>query len=113
MVTGIAQRVQTRRGHKGRDDLLLEVEPYDGSGNPLPTIPVLLSSHRGGRVNDGEEVEVTGTWASGTVQGKTLFNLSTGSEITSGPRWEYIALAGLAALLLVLLITIYAMTGGL
>jgi hypothetical protein len=111
-ITGIARSVQKRRGPNGREELVLQVEPDDGPGDGLRAVQVQLSPYRGGHVDDGEEVEVTGTWAAGTLRARTIFNFETGAELTSGPRWEYIALVSLALLLLALLIVIYGMIQG-
>lgn len=109
-LTGVVRRVERRRERNGHDVLVFELDRDDGVGNRLPPVTVQLSPYHGGQVNDGEEVEVVGTWVDGTLRAKTLFNLETGSEIITGRRWEYIVLAGLASLLLVLLLAIYWMT---
>jgi hypothetical protein len=112
-VTGIARSVQKRRGANGSEELVFQVEPDDGPGHRPRSVQVQLSPYRGGRVGEGEEVEVTGSWAAGTLRARTIFNFETGAELTSGPRWEYIALVSLALLLLALLIVIYGMIQGL
>ncbi len=111
-VTGIARGVQRRRGSNNHEDLVFQVEQYDGRGDPLPAVRVQLSGYRGGQVTEGDEVEITGTWANGTLRAKTVFDVSTGAEITAGPRWEYVALIGLGILFLILLLVIFAMTLG-
>ncbi|MDQ4132652.1 MAG: FHA domain-containing protein [Actinomycetota bacterium] len=111
-ITGIVRSVQKRRGADGHNELLFQLDRFDDAGRPLPAVPVSLSRYRGGPVNDGDEVEITGAWVDGTFRAKAVFSVSTGAEITAGLRWEYVALVGLGTLLLVLLVVIFAMTLG-
>jgi len=111
--TGVVRAVQKRRGPNNRDDLVFHVDRFDRAGNRLPAVPVHLEDYRGGDVREGEEVEIEGTWVGDTLRAKTVVSFNTGSEITSGPRWEYRALAGLTILLLLLLLIIAWMALGL
>jgi pSer/pThr/pTyr-binding forkhead associated (FHA) protein len=91
-VRGIARAVATRRGENDRSLLAFRVDRYDDSGNRLPAVSVELRDHRQGAVNEGEEVEVTGTYKRGTLVAKRIVNLSTNAEIRGAGRGQNIAL---------------------
>ena len=81
-VRGIARGVQTRReSDTERDILAFRVDRYDSSGNRLPAVAVELRDHRHGYVNEGEEVEVSGTFKRGTLIADRIVNLSTNAEV--------------------------------
>jgi FHA domain len=91
-VRGIARAVATRRGENDRSLLAFRVDRYDDSGNRLPSVAVELRGHRQGAVNEGEEVEVTGTYKRGTLVAQRIVNLSTNAEIRGAGPGQSIAL---------------------
>lgn len=80
IVTGTARSVQVRTVDQVRS-LSFRVERYDGSGNRLPPVAVELTDYRIGHLTDGEDVEVIGTWAHGTLHAAHIVNLTTRAEI--------------------------------
>jgi hypothetical protein len=61
--------------------LLFRVERYDPSGNRLDPVGVEFHNYRSGGLNDGEEVEVIGSWKRGTLRAQKVTNLTTHAEV--------------------------------
>lgn len=82
-VRGIARAVDLRHEQNRKNDLLtFRVDRYDASGNRLPPVPVELRGLAiSGKVSDGEEVLVSGTWRRGTLRASRIVNVSTGADI--------------------------------
>jgi pSer/pThr/pTyr-binding forkhead associated (FHA) protein len=92
-VRGIARGVQTRReSDTERDILAFRVDRYDSSGNRLQAVAVELRDHRHGHINEGEEVEVRGTFRRGTLIADNIVNLSTNAEVRGSGMGRTVAL---------------------
>lgn len=92
-VRGIARGVQTRReSDTERDILAFRVDRYDSTGNRLRAVAVELRDHRHGHINEGEEVEVRGTFKRGTLIADNIVNLSTNAEVRGSGMGRTVAL---------------------
>jgi hypothetical protein len=79
-VRGVARNVQ-RQVRDQTKVLLFRVERYDPSGNRLDPVGVEFHNYRSGGLNDGEEVEVIGSWKRGTLRAQKVTNLTTHAEV--------------------------------
>ncbi|HET7014209.1 MAG TPA: FHA domain-containing protein [Streptosporangiaceae bacterium] len=79
-VRGVARNVQRQLTEQTRV-LTFRVERYDPSGNRLAPVGVELRQYRSGGLNDGEEVEVVGSWKRGTLRAQKVINLTTQAEV--------------------------------
>jgi hypothetical protein len=79
-VRGVARNVQ-RQTRDQTKVLLFRIERYDPSGNRLDPVGVEFHHYRAGGLNDGEEVEVTGSWKRGTLRAQKVQNLTTRAEV--------------------------------
>jgi FHA domain len=85
-VRGVARSIQIRRAMDEQDILALRVDRYDDTGNRLQPVAVEFHGYTGGQISDGEEVEVTGKWSSGTLRASKIVNVTTSAEIRGVPR---------------------------
>lgn len=81
VVRGVARGVQVGQRHNQYNVLSFRVERYDSSGNRLAPVGVEFLRYRSGLIGDGEEVEVTGRWSSGTLRAEKITNLTTRAEV--------------------------------
>ena len=80
-VRGIARGVNVRDDVSEQQHLTFRIDRYDDEGNRLAPVPVELRRYRGGIVTEGDEVEVSGRWAHGTLIATRVVNHSTSSEV--------------------------------
>jgi hypothetical protein len=94
VIQGTARAVQQRSvgTQASREILSFRVEHYDSMGNRLDPLPVELRGRTGerivGQVNESDQVEVRGTWDNGTLNAKTIINLSTGAVVETQSPWK-------------------------
>jgi hypothetical protein len=94
VVQGTARAVQQRTvgTQASREILSFRVEHYDSMGNRLDPLPVELRGGPGerivGQLNENDQVEVRGTWRSGSLRAETIINLSTGAVVQARSAWE-------------------------
>jgi FHA domain len=86
-VRGVARNVQQQTRDQTKV-LTFRVERYDPSGNRLDPVGVEFRDYRSGGLNDGEEVEVIGSWKRGTLRAQKVTNLTTHAEVL-GPSAAY------------------------
>lgn len=92
-VRGVARNVQ-RQTRDHTKVLIFRVERYDSSGNRLDPVGVEFHHYRSGGLNDGEEVEVTGSWKRGTLRARKVINLTTHADVV-GPTAAWKASRGI------------------
>jgi hypothetical protein len=93
-LAGVARGCQIRQEAQDASTTLqilaFRLDRFDGDGRPLlPSIPVEMRGlHLKGGVNDGEWVEIPGTWKPDTLlEPKRVRNLTTGSWVKVSGRW--------------------------
>lgn len=79
-IRGVARNVHRQTRDQTRV-LVFRVERYDPSGNRLDPVGVEFRHYRSGGLNDGEEVEVIGSWKRGTLRARKVSNLTTHAEV--------------------------------
>lgn len=106
-VRGVARNVQ----RVARDEikvLTFRVERYDGSGNRLSPVGVEFRNYRSGGLNDGEEVEVIGSWKRGTLRAQKVTNLTTHAEVVGPGAAAKVVSRVLITIFLIIFFSIFA-----
>jgi hypothetical protein len=100
-VVGIARNVHLRMDSEQVEVLSFRLDRYGPDGSRAAPVGAEVWGYRGGQVGDGEEVEVTGRWSSGTLQAKRVVNRTTGAEIRGMNRTVRNVVLGVAFALVV------------
>jgi len=98
-----SEKEATLRGQRDIFVWSFRLEQHDADGSPLLFMPVELRGHtiEGGRLNDGDEVAVTGTVRNGTLIARSIVDVQTGSVVrpTGRALSRTITILGLIAIL--------------